>query len=382
MADYGFIARGVQPIDIASPLLQVEQIRQARAQEQRQNELLALRRQEMDASMAAVERERVAAEELKARTVAERKAKGGLALAQTLMQYPYESLMQNGQPPPELQQVFNEYGVDLSSPEAFRSSTRRIELQSRAFLGEGPKTANDGDYYTLAPGSVRFGPDGKVVASVPPTPPAQTVITLPSGQAVFNPRTGQMEMIATREDMRAAEAADVAATESAKIATKGQEEAKIDLPLIEQKSKDILSVLNNLENSGLGWVYGSASYLPTVKGTKQADAVAYYEQLKGVLFLQAFETLKGGGQITQIEGDKATQAISTLSTRDISPKAAAQAIEDLKEIVRNNLARARQKAAGQPSNLESRQPVAPSNSAGSGAINFGDYAESFQKGNQ
>ena len=35
MADYSFIAKGLQPIDIATPLLQVEEIRRARAQEVR-----------------------------------------------------------------------------------------------------------------------------------------------------------------------------------------------------------------------------------------------------------------------------------------------------------------------------------------------------------
>jgi hypothetical protein len=35
-------------------------------------------------------------------------------------------------------------------------------------------------------------------------------------------------------------------------------------------------------------------------------------QIKGATFLQAFEALKGGGQITEIEGQKATQAISDL----------------------------------------------------------------------
>lgn len=192
MADYGFIARGVQPIDIASPLLQVEQIRQARAQEQRQNELLALRRQEMDASMAAVERERVAAEELKARTAGERKAKGGLALAQTLMQYPYESLMQNGQPPPELQQVFNEYGVDLSSPEAFRSSTRRIELQSRAFLGEAPKAPEIGTLYQVVDesGQPKYVPAAAAVNQrAYRAPPASTVVRV--GENAYDTAVGK-----------------------------------------------------------------------------------------------------------------------------------------------------------------------------------------------
>ena len=44
-------------------------------------------------------------------------------------------------------------------------------------------------------------------------------------------------------------------------------------------------------------------------GTKEADFKAMLDQVQGGAFLQAFESLKGGGQITQIEGEKATQAI-------------------------------------------------------------------------
>lgn len=46
-----------------------------------------------------------------------------------------------------------------------------------------------------------------------------------------------------------------------------------------------------------------------IAGTKEADFKAMLDQVQGGAFLQAFETLKGGGQITQIEGEKATQAI-------------------------------------------------------------------------
>ena len=46
-----------------------------------------------------------------------------------------------------------------------------------------------------------------------------------------------------------------------------------------------------------------------IAGTKEADFKALLDQVQGGAFLQAFESLKGGGQITQIEGEKATQAI-------------------------------------------------------------------------
>ena len=46
-----------------------------------------------------------------------------------------------------------------------------------------------------------------------------------------------------------------------------------------------------------------------VAGTKEADFKAMLDQVQGGAFLQAFDSLKGGGQITQVEGEKATQAI-------------------------------------------------------------------------
>jgi hypothetical protein len=51
-----------------------------------------------------------------------------------------------------------------------------------------------------------------------------------------------------------------------------------------------------------------------IQGTSAADFTAALKQVTGKQFLQAFETLKGGGQITEIEGTKATEALANLST--------------------------------------------------------------------
>lgn len=77
------------------------------------------------------------------------------------------------------------------------------------------------------------------------------------------------------------------------------------------------STINDvLEHPGFSGSVGAknASYLFGLKsepiaGTKEADFKALLDQVQGGAFLQAFESLKGGGQITQIEGEKATQAI-------------------------------------------------------------------------
>lgn len=49
-------------------------------------------------------------------------------------------------------------------------------------------------------------------------------------------------------------------------------------------------------------------------GTSEADFYPYLKQLEGGAFLRAFERIKGGGQITEIEGQKATEAIIRASS--------------------------------------------------------------------
>jgi hypothetical protein len=71
-----------------------------------------------------------------------------------------------------------------------------------------------------------------------------------------------------------------------------------------------------LEHPGFSGSVGAknASFLFGMKGqpfsgTKEADFMAMLDQLKGNAFLQAFQSLKGGGPITDVEGQKATEAI-------------------------------------------------------------------------
>jgi hypothetical protein len=52
------------------------------------------------------------------------------------------------------------------------------------------------------------------------------------------------------------------------------------------------------------------NYFP---GTKEADFRAMLEQLQGGVFLQAYQSLKGGGPITDIEGEKAERALARLN---------------------------------------------------------------------
>lgn len=80
-----------------------------------------------------------------------------------------------------------------------------------------------------------------------------------------------------------------------------------------------------------------------IPGSREADADALFRQIQGKAFLEAFETLKGGGQITEREGQVATEAMSRLG-RNISEAEFIEAANELRAIMRNSLARADRRA--------------------------------------
>lgn len=83
------------------------------------------------------------------------------------------------------------------------------------------------------------------------------------------------------------------------------------------------------------------------KTEAQSDLMAKYEQITGRAFLEAFETLKGGGQITETEGIKATQALGRLQ-RTQSVKAFKESLYEFADIVRKGLVRSQNELATIP----------------------------------
>jgi hypothetical protein len=83
--------------------------------------------------------------------------------------------------------------------------------------------------------------------------------------------------------------------------------------------------------------------LQMVPGTEAANFKTLFDQIKGSAFLQAFETLKGGGQISEKEGDKATSALNRMNLAQTEPEFIRAALE-FKSVVQNGLANARAKA--------------------------------------
>lgn len=94
--------------------------------------------------------------------------------------------------------------------------------------------------------------------------------------------------------------------------------AKIDLPKVKSNSLHLKGIVNKiLSHPAFQGMVGAPSIdkaLQFVSGTQAAGFRALQQQLDGKQFSQAYETLKGGGQITEIEGEKATNALSTMKT--------------------------------------------------------------------
>lgn len=114
-----------------------------------------------------------------------------------------------------------------------------------------------------------------------------------------------------------------------------QQEAAIDTAM--NTLGQIESIIND---PNLSTAVGIGGVLPAIPNTAQAGLVGRIEQLQGAAFLQAFESLKGGGQITQIEGDKATQAIARLNRAQTQEDFTA-ALNELAKIVHTGMNRAR-----------------------------------------
>lgn len=82
-------------------------------------------------------------------------------------------------------------------------------------------------------------------------------------------------------------------------------------------------------------------------GTDAAGFQARLKKLGGSNFLQAYQSLKGGGAITEVEGKKAEQAIANLATSQ-SEEDFLKSLSELEEVVNAGIERANKKLGRNP----------------------------------
>ena len=137
---------------------------------------------------------------------------------------------------------------------------------------------------------------------------------------------------------------NVAGVETAKVLGKAQGDKLADLSrVIENAEQSIRVIDETLAHPGLE---GSVGLIQGRVGP-YSDATAgfhrYHEQITGKAFLEAYQTLKGGGQITEVEGAKAEAAIARLN-RVQSEEEYRKALGDFKDVIRSGVEKARREA--------------------------------------
>ena len=127
--------------------------------------------------------------------------------------------------------------------------------------------------------------------------------------------------------------------------------------------------------------YVGASLTPGARFVEGSDTASYevrQKQIEGKAFLEAFNALKGGGSITEKEGEKATQAIMRMNKASKESEYIAAARE-LQGILRTGMERSRAKA-GQtspvvPNVAPAAAPAAAPSAAPAGAMKFLGFEE-------
>lgn len=187
---------------------------------------------------------------------------------------------------------------------------------------------------------------------------ADQIMNLGGTMAVRNPMGGIQEQYTVTpkmSEMPEFEAEVKAAQKSAEIKAEDIAKAQSGLGNTQEQSKQMLDLLDEIEShKGLEAVVGMPNplqgripFVGNVAGSPAADFQTKLDQLGGKQFLQAFESLKGGGQITQIEGEKATNAIASMQTAQ-SEAQFLQSLNAFKKIVQRAAERAQAKAQQDP----------------------------------
>jgi len=131
------------------------------------------------------------------------------------------------------------------------------------------------------------------------------------------------------------------------VATAEQMLSKIDEMVGKPATVDAKTgktIAGTAAHPGFKAAVGASSLFPTMPGSKAADFEARLDEIKGGAFLEAYNTLRGGGSITEVEGQKATQAITRMSTAQ-SEKEFIDAARDFQAVIRKGIKVSKEKLA-------------------------------------
>jgi len=156
---------------------------------------------------------------------------------------------------------------------------------------------------------------------------------------------------------------------------KERDKLKIEMPTLRANAKETLDAIEKLEKSpGLPAIVGNPFSMSKVSqgalgalgniwGSDAANAYTNLKTIKGQRFLQAYDTLRGAGGITGIEGQTGSEAIANLdNSQDIDQFR--ENLEILKRRIKNNLRAAEEKAGVSQPTKGAAQPMMPAGGGG------------------
>jgi hypothetical protein len=121
--------------------------------------------------------------------------------------------------------------------------------------------------------------------------------------------------------------------------------------------------------------YVGAALVPGMRFIEGSDTASFevrQKQIEGKAFLEAFNALKGGGSITEKEGEKATAAIMRMNKASKESEYIAAARE-LQGILRTGMDRSRARAGQTSPVVPNAAPPAPRTGVPAGAENVIDF---------
>jgi hypothetical protein len=246
---------------------------------------------------------------------------------QALIQSAQERIKGRGQAAQTAQQRNRtlEYLRTLGTPQAmeairYAEATGDVAGALKMAQGQPDRTALMQNYeYALSQGMTPEEARAWVSSATNINMPGEQLKIMPDGRvAVSDPSVEGGVRFVTPPGSTAASATEAQAAQRQSVAATAQDSLRL-----------IDSVLNNQNlESVTGMLQGRMPAL-TQSGT---DLVTRIEQLQGQAFLQAFESLKGGGAITEREGIAAQNAIANLNRAQSGP-AFRESLQALRDIV-------------------------------------------------
>jgi hypothetical protein len=139
--------------------------------------------------------------------------------------------------------------------------------------------------------------------------------------------------------------------EAAKAKGKKRGEASFNLGRVVERADELLGLIDEvLEDPDLNALIGSIEgRMPTaMRKGKKRTLQRKIDQIIGKSWVEAYQSLKGGGHITEIEGQKAAEAKTRLQDQTIDEAGYIDALKDYRNIVAIGLQRAYEEAGEAP----------------------------------